>query len=106
MTTAQRLRSICRTSWQGSPRAAAYRGSPAADSFSDEESDAGFRYQKLYAAVDELPENEKVAVLLFYMEDKSVKEISDITGMPQVTVRSHLFRARKHLKKFLSDDSI
>lgn len=79
---------------------------PASEGFSDEESDAGFRYQKLYAAVDELPENEKVAVLLFYMEDKSVKEISDITGMPQVTVRSHLFRARKHLKKFLSDDSI
>ena len=35
------------------------------------------------------------------MEGYSVKEISDILGMPSVTVRSHLHRARRHLKKKL-----
>ena len=55
----------------------------------------------LYAAIDGLPASEKAAVLLFYMEDYSTKEISDILGMPAVTVRSHLHRARRHLKKIL-----
>jgi len=55
----------------------------------------------LYAAIDELPASEKAAVLLFYMEDYSTKEISEILGMPSVTVRSHLHRARRHLKKIL-----
>ena len=55
----------------------------------------------LYAAIDGLPASEKAAVLLFYMEDYSTKEIAEILGMPSVTVRSHLHRARRHLKKIL-----
>ena len=55
----------------------------------------------LYAAIDGLPASEKATVLLFYMEDYSTKEISEILGMPSVTVRSHLHRARRHLKKNL-----
>ena len=56
---------------------------------------------ELYAAIDGLPASEKAAVLLFYMEDYSTKEIAEILGMPSVTVRSHLHRARRHLKKIL-----
>ena len=52
----------------------------------------------LYDAINGLSASEKAAVLLFYMEDYSTKEISDILGMPSVTVRSHLHRARRHLK--------
>ncbi|MBR1794977.1 MAG: RNA polymerase sigma factor [Bacteroidales bacterium] len=55
----------------------------------------------MYAAIDGLSASEKASVLLFYMEGYSVKEISDILGMPSVTVRSHLHRARRHLKKKL-----
>ena len=55
----------------------------------------------LYAAINGLSASEKAAVLLFYMEDYSTKEISEILGMPSVTVRSHLHRARRHLKKIL-----
>lgn len=55
----------------------------------------------LYAAIDGLPASEKATVLLFYMEDYSTREISEILGMPSVTVRSHLHRARRHLKKIL-----
>lgn len=74
--------------------------------FSDFDADASFRNQRLYMAIDSLPEKERAVVLLFYMEDKSVKEIASITGMPPVTVRSHLFRARKHLKTSLLRDNI
>jgi DNA-directed RNA polymerase specialized sigma24 family protein len=35
------------------------------------------------------------------MEEKSIKEIEIITGMPSGTVRSHLFRGRRHLKEYL-----
>lgn len=58
----------------------------------------------LYAAINGLSATEKAAVLLFYMEDYSTKEISDILGMPSVTVRSHLHRARRHLKKILEQN--
>ncbi len=65
------------------------------------EADRKFRYQPLYMAIGKLGKEEQAVVLLFYMEDKSVKDIVDITGMPSGTVRSHLSRARKHLKEFL-----
>ncbi|MGN0195119.1 MAG: RNA polymerase sigma factor [Candidatus Cryptobacteroides sp.] len=58
----------------------------------------------LYAAINGLSATEKAAVLLFYMEEYSTKEISDILGMPSVTVRSHLHRARRHLKKILEQN--
>ena len=65
------------------------------------EDDHGKDNSALYAAINGLSASEKAAVLLFYMEDYSTKEISDILGMPAVTVRSHLHRARRHLKKIL-----
>ena len=58
-------------------------------------------YNELYAAINGLTASEKAAVLLFYMEDYSTKEISEILAMSSVTVRSHLHRARRHLKKIL-----
>ncbi len=66
--------------------------------------DRRFEYEKLYMAIDKLSESERVVVLLFYMEDKSLKDIKDITQMPLGTICSHLARARKHLKAFLKDE--
>ncbi len=57
-------------------------------------------------AIEKLSRNEQVVTLLFYMEDKSVKDIEAITEMTSGTVRSHLSRARMHLKEFLSDKMI
>lgn len=59
------------------------------------------RYAELYQAIDGLSGAEKIVVLLFYMEERSVKEIEMITGFPSGTVRSHLSRARNHLRKSL-----
>ena len=63
--------------------------------------DSRFRHQDLYMAIGALPETEKAVILLFYMEDKSIKDIESITGMPSGTVRSHLSRGRQHLKDYL-----
>lgn len=64
-------------------------------------SDYAFEYQELYAALSDLSCDERTVILLFYMEDKSVKDIAAITNMPSGTVRSHLSRGRSHLKKYL-----
>lgn len=63
--------------------------------------DTKYEQQQLYLAIGSLSRPEQAVVLLFYMEDKSVKEIEVITGMPSGTVRSHLSRARVHLRQFL-----
>lgn len=62
-----------------------------------------FTYQPLYMAIRDLSQTEQTVVLLFYMEDRSIKDIEDITGMPSGTIRSHLSRARVHLRKYLSE---
>ena len=64
-------------------------------------SDKSFRYQQLYQALDKLPEKEKAAIALFYFEDRSIKEISAILGMPQGTVKYQLSMGRNHLKQHI-----
>ena len=68
---------------------------------SGDSSDAAFRYQQLYQALDRLPEKEKAAVSLFYFEDRSIKEIAAILGIPQGTVKYHLSMGRTHLKQHI-----
>ena len=63
--------------------------------------DKNFMHQELYLALEKLSWGERAATLLFYMEDKSIKEIEQILEIPSGTVRSHLSRARKHLKEYL-----
>ena len=69
---------------------------PAAD-----ETDSGFRYQRLYQALESLPEKEKAAIVLHYFEDRSIKEISSILQIPQGTVKYYLSTGRNHLKSRL-----
>jgi len=67
----------------------------------NESADSRYKNQELYMAMSKLNQKERSAVLLFYMEDKSLKEISVITGMPENTVKSHLSRARGNLSNHL-----
>ena len=64
-------------------------------------SDASFRYQQLYRALERLPEKEKAAIALFYFEDRSIKEIAAILGMPSGTVKYQLSMGRTHLKQYI-----
>lgn len=54
-------------------------------------------------AVDELPQRLRTIVLLFYMEDQSIEQIAQITGIPAGTVKSRLHHARKALRQKLKD---
>jgi RNA polymerase sigma-70 factor (ECF subfamily) len=56
----------------------------------------------LRAAVDALPHDLKVAVLLHHYEHLSYREISAITRCSERGVETRLYRARHHLKQRLS----
>lgn len=55
----------------------------------------------IWSSVEKLTEAQKACVLLFYREEKSCQEIGQALGMPAVTVKSHLHRAREKLGKLL-----
>lgn len=60
----------------------------------------------IWDAVDGLTPPQKSAVLLFYREGKSCEEIGRVLGMPAVTVKSHLHRARAALRRRLSAELV
>lgn len=49
--------------------------------------------------VDELPQDKRACVVLFYYGQHSLTEISEILGVPEGTVMSRLYYARKKLEK-------
>ena len=48
--------------------------------------------------IEQLPVNYRTVLTLFHLEEFSYKEIEEITGMPEGTIKSYLSRARKLLK--------
>ena len=52
-------------------------------------------------AVGSLPEKYRLPVLLFYMEELKLSEISQVLKIPEGTVKSRLYKAKKVLKKEL-----
>lgn len=55
----------------------------------------------LLVAIKKLPEHQQVVIKLFYVEDYSLKQISDILKISIVTAKSRLFHAREKLKETL-----
>src|SRR5215469_2540122 len=62
-----------------------------------------FTEAEVKAAVEELPEQFRIAVLLADVEGFSYKEIADILDIPIGTVMSRLHRGRRALQKTLHD---
>lgn len=75
----------------------------AIDVVADDSADSSFRYQALYMALNSLSPQERSSILLHYMENYSVKEISEIQSVSQDAVRQHLSRGRRHLRRLLKD---
>lgn len=53
------------------------------------------------AAVAALPERYRLPVLLHYMEELKLSEIAEILGVPEGTVKSRLYKAKKLLEREL-----
>jgi RNA polymerase sigma-70 factor (ECF subfamily) len=52
-------------------------------------------------AIEALPEEYRVAAVLYFLQDCSYLEIAEILGVPVGTVRSRLHRGRRLLQKAL-----
>ncbi|MHB0946671.1 MAG: RNA polymerase sigma factor [Sedimentisphaerales bacterium] len=57
----------------------------------------------IWNAVKKLPQDLAMTIILYYREDKSIKEIADIMNKRQNTIKVHLFRGREKLKELLGD---
>lgn len=55
----------------------------------------------LYDALRALPLAQQTVLELYYWEDLTAKEIGEVLGIPEPTVRSRLFRAKEALDKLL-----
>jgi RNA polymerase sigma-70 factor (ECF subfamily) len=53
------------------------------------------------AEIGRLPPLYQTLVGLYHQEELSYQEMAEITGLPEGTVKSYLFRARKMLKEKL-----
>jgi RNA polymerase sigma-70 factor (ECF subfamily) len=61
-------------------------------------------YARIMAALQELPEDQRQVILLRELEGLSYKEIADVMEVPEGTIMSRLFYARKKLQKLLAED--
>lgn len=63
------------------------------NSYKDIEDDLNF-----YNLIKDLKYEERIVIILYYMEKYTTKEISKILNMKENTVKSHLFRAKRNIK--------
>lgn len=59
------------------------------------------RSEIVNAEIDRLPALYRTLIILYHQEDLSYAEMATITALPEGTVKSYLFRARKSLKENL-----
>ena len=59
--------------------------------------------ERINSAIAALPQEYRVVAALYFGEDLSYQEIAAVIGVPLGTVRSRLFRARRHLQRSLWD---
>jgi RNA polymerase sigma-70 factor (ECF subfamily) len=67
---------------------------------------AATRGRRLERLVLELPAAQRMAVTLYYYEDKSVEQAAAILKMPENTVKTHLARARAALRAALQKEDL
>lgn len=73
-------------------------GKPPDASFTDEPITREEFQRSMHQMISQLPFNLRIVLTLYHLDDMSYRDISEITGQPEGTVKSNLFRARKLLK--------
>lgn len=58
-------------------------------------------HRHLHAAIDALPALQRSLLTMYHLDELSISEIATITGIPEGSVKSHLFRSRKLLRQWL-----
>lgn len=57
----------------------------------------------LAQCVERLPEEQREVITLFYLQEKSVQDVSRMLDLPEGTVKSHLHRARVALAAMMKE---
>lgn len=60
--------------------------------------------QALHQAIDRLSPDERGIITLFYMEEKTIDELAEVTGLSSSNVKVKLHRIRKKLYLMLNND--
>ena len=59
------------------------------------------RAEKLWRAIDALPEKLRIVIVMAGIEEHDIREIATLLRLPEGTVKSRLFLARQRLKALL-----
>lgn len=62
---------------------------------------ANMQYDEILKYIDDLPPNQANVIRLKYIDEYTLKEIEDITGVPVKTVKSRIHEGTKKLRTFL-----
>lgn len=69
------------------------------NSYTEVEADLNF-----YSLIKNLKYEERIILILYYMEQYTIKEIKEIIGMKENTITTHLYRARQKIKTNLKGE--
>ncbi|MEQ8295026.1 MAG: sigma-70 family RNA polymerase sigma factor [Nitratireductor sp.] len=58
--------------------------------------------KRLRACIEQLSAEHREVIDLIYYQEKSIREISDIVGIPEATVKTRMFYARKNLSALMA----
>jgi RNA polymerase sigma-70 factor, ECF subfamily len=87
---------------------ASYAHEPAGGASEDPEREAARKQlaSALLRALDSLPLDQRVAFVLCEVEERTSVEAAVVVGVPEETVRTRLFHARKKLRVFLEKEGL
>jgi RNA polymerase sigma-70 factor (ECF subfamily) len=63
---------------------------------------SGERGREIAAAIEQLPTRQRTVFTLCHVSDQSTRDVSQALGLSEATVRVHLFRAVRKLRKLLT----
>ena len=67
----------------------------------DDAADKETTFKNLEEAIKILKDEQRICIELFYLQEKSYKEVSDLTGLSLLNVKSHIQNGKRNLKIIL-----
>lgn len=67
----------------------------------DDAADKETTYKNLEEAIKKLKDEQRICIELFYLQEKSYKEVADQTGLSMLNVKSHIQNGKRNLKIIL-----